>query len=94
MESRLPGTERPVQLGGDGTPTVGDYTPAEWRSPHRRTYLVNATGTHPLGDTEFAQAISRAAASLLQVLDQLIATTRILGIPRVPSLYAGRGTDP
>ncbi len=22
-----------------------------WRSPHHRTYLVNATGTHPLGDT-------------------------------------------
>ncbi|HEY6683893.1 MAG TPA: hypothetical protein VI030_13005, partial [Propionibacteriaceae bacterium] len=23
--SRLPGAERPVQLGGDGTPTVGDF---------------------------------------------------------------------
>ncbi|HZL75552.1 MAG TPA: hypothetical protein VFB83_09270, partial [Propionibacteriaceae bacterium] len=34
-----------------------------WRSPHRRIYLVNATGTHPLGDTEFAQAIWRTAAS-------------------------------
>jgi hypothetical protein len=33
-----------------------------WRSPHRRIYLVNATGTHPLGDTEFAAAIWRAAA--------------------------------
>ena len=32
-----------------------------WRSPHRRIYLINATGTHPLGDTEFAQAIWRAA---------------------------------
>jgi hypothetical protein len=28
-ESRLPGTERPTQLGGDGTPTVGDFSPAE-----------------------------------------------------------------
>ena len=33
-----------------------------WRSPHRRIYLVNANGTHPLGDTEFAQALWRAAA--------------------------------
>jgi hypothetical protein len=34
-----------------------------WRSPHRRIYLINATGTHPLGDTEYAQAIWRAAMS-------------------------------
>jgi hypothetical protein len=33
-----------------------------WRSPHRKIYLVNATGTHPLGDTAFAAAIWRAAA--------------------------------
>jgi hypothetical protein len=33
-----------------------------WRSPHGRIYLVNGGGTHPLGDTEFAQAIWRAAA--------------------------------
>jgi hypothetical protein len=33
-----------------------------WRSPRRRIYLVNANGTHPLGDTEFAQALWRAAA--------------------------------
>jgi Domain of unknown function (DUF222) len=32
-----------------------------WRSPHRRIYLINASGTHPLGDTEYAQAIWRAA---------------------------------
>jgi hypothetical protein len=24
-QSRLPGTEHPVLLGGDGTPTVGDF---------------------------------------------------------------------
>src|SRR6185437_12193831 len=28
-ESRLPGVENPVRLGGDGTPTVGDFAPAE-----------------------------------------------------------------
>jgi hypothetical protein len=33
-----------------------------WRSPHGRIYLVNATGTHPLGDSEFAETIWRAAA--------------------------------
>ena len=32
-----------------------------WRSPHRRIYLVNATGTHPLGNTKFAEAIWRTA---------------------------------
>jgi hypothetical protein len=29
VESRLPGTEPPVQLGGDGTPTVVDFAAAE-----------------------------------------------------------------
>ena len=33
-----------------------------WRSPHHRIYLVNATGTHPLGDTAYAQTIWRAAS--------------------------------
>ena len=28
-ESRIPGTEHPVGLGGDGTPTVGDFAAAE-----------------------------------------------------------------
>jgi hypothetical protein len=28
-ESRLPGTEHPVRLGGDGTPTVGGFAAAE-----------------------------------------------------------------
>ena len=32
-----------------------------WRTPHRRIHLVNATGTHPLGNTELAQTIWRAA---------------------------------
>jgi hypothetical protein len=30
-------------------------------TPHRRIYLVNANGTHPLGNTEFAEAVWRAA---------------------------------
>ncbi len=34
-----------------------------WRSPHKRIYLVNATGTHPLGDSEYAQTIWHAAAN-------------------------------
>jgi hypothetical protein len=29
VKSRLPGTERSVRMGGDGTPTVGDFAPAE-----------------------------------------------------------------
>jgi hypothetical protein len=33
-----------------------------WRSPHRRIYLVNASGTHPLGNSQFAEMIWRAAA--------------------------------
>ena len=37
-----------------------------WRSLHARIYLVNTTGTHPLGNTEFAQAIWRAAAGRLE----------------------------
>ena len=28
-QSRLPGTEHPVRLGGDGTPTIGDFAAAE-----------------------------------------------------------------
>jgi hypothetical protein len=28
-----------------------------WRSPHKHIYLVNATGTDPLGHTQFAEAI-------------------------------------
>ena len=33
----------------------------QWRTPHHRTYLVNATGTHPLGNTDYAQTIWHAA---------------------------------
>ena len=32
-----------------------------WRSPHRHIYLVNATGTHPLGDTNFAETADNLA---------------------------------
>jgi hypothetical protein len=33
-----------------------------WRSPHSRIYLINNTGTHPLGNTNLAQTIWRAAS--------------------------------
>jgi hypothetical protein len=42
-----------------------------WRSPHRRVYLVNASGTHPLGDSEFAQKMWRAARSPQQQVCQI-----------------------
>ncbi len=32
-----------------------------WRSPEKRIFLVNATGTHELGDSNYAQQIWRAA---------------------------------
>ena len=31
-------------------------------APHGRIYLVNATGTHPLGNTDFAETTWRAAS--------------------------------
>ncbi len=33
-----------------------------WRSPHGRIYLINATGTHPLGNTTYAQTIWHATS--------------------------------
>jgi hypothetical protein len=33
-----------------------------WRSPHRRICLVTASGTHPLGNSQFAEMMWRAAA--------------------------------
>jgi hypothetical protein len=39
-----------------------------WRSPHKHIYLGNASGTHPLGDTQFAEAIWRAANSLQKLV--------------------------
>jgi hypothetical protein len=41
-----------------------------WRSPHHRTYLVNAKGTHPLGNTEFADMIWCAANQLSRSAEQ------------------------
>jgi hypothetical protein len=32
-----------------------------WRSRHSRIYLVNAAGIHPVGNTDFAEKIWRAA---------------------------------
>ena len=40
-----------------------------WRSPHGRIYLVNPTGTHRLGNTQFAQTIWRAATDPPQTLE-------------------------
>ena len=67
VESRLPGAEHPVRLGGDGTPTVADFAPAELGCVLRlvqpaQIYLVKATGIHPLGNTEFAQTIWHATS--------------------------------
>jgi hypothetical protein len=39
-----------------------------WRSPHHRIYLINPTGTHPLGDTDFAETIWHAADTQTPVL--------------------------
>jgi len=39
-----------------------------WRSPHHRIYLINPTGTHPLGDTDFAETIWHAAQTQTPVL--------------------------
>ncbi len=33
-----------------------------WRSPHGRIYLINATGTHPLGNTTYTQTIWHATS--------------------------------
>jgi hypothetical protein len=33
-----------------------------WRSPHRKIYLVNTTGTHPIGDSPYAHTIWQAAS--------------------------------
>ena len=32
-----------------------------WRTPHGRIFLVNSSGTHPLGKSAFARRIWRAA---------------------------------
>ena len=57
-----PHTRRHHRLKTHGRWQVRQPEPGTWlwRSPHRRTYLVNASGTHPLGDSEFAEAIWRA----------------------------------
>jgi Domain of unknown function (DUF222) len=39
-----------------------------WRSPHGKIYLINPSGTHPLGDTPYAHTIWEAAASPSPVL--------------------------
>ena len=60
-----PNTRRHHNLKTHGGWQVRQPEPGTWlwRSPHKRIYLINATGSHPLGDTPYAQTIWRAAAS-------------------------------
>jgi hypothetical protein len=46
-----------------------------WRSPHGRIYLVNASGTHQLGDSQFAQAIWRATSQPQERAAELATTS-------------------
>ena len=55
-----------------GQPEPGTWL---WRAPHGRIYLVNTTGTHPLGDSQFAQAIWRAASQPQERAAELTTTT-------------------
>ena len=61
-----------------------------WRSPHRRIYLVNASGTHPLGESEFAQTMWRAATRLPQMWEVVSIPVRSVramsGIPASPEI--------
>ncbi len=64
-QNRQPRTPRPAEsqtqdpswLAGSATRTRTWL----WRSPHSRIYLANPAGTHPLGNTDFAETIWRAA---------------------------------
>jgi hypothetical protein len=47
VESRLPGTEHPIRLGGAGTPTVRDFAPAELGCALR---LSNGAAARLIGD--------------------------------------------
>lgn len=38
----LPGRERPVRLGGEGTPDVADFAPPIWARPYRRLRVASA----------------------------------------------------
>ncbi|MFL6044469.1 MAG: hypothetical protein ACJ72M_05055, partial [Propionibacteriaceae bacterium] len=60
-----PNTRRHHNLKTHGGWQVRQPQPGTWvwRSPHKRIYLINNSGTHPLGDSPYAQAIWRAASS-------------------------------
>jgi hypothetical protein len=65
-ESRLPGTQHPVRLGGEGTPTTRDFAATDLGCVLRiseGSAARLASGTHTLGDTAYAQTIWHAAAS-------------------------------
>jgi hypothetical protein len=65
-----PHTRHHHNLKTHGRWQVGQPEPSIWlwRSPHQRIYLINSSGTHPIGNTEFAQAIWHAAATPSSVL--------------------------
>lgn len=60
-----PNTRRHHNLKTHGGWQVRQPQPGTWvwRSPHKHIYLINNSGTHPLGDSPYAQAIWRAAAN-------------------------------
>jgi hypothetical protein len=60
-----PHTRRHHRLKTHGRWRVRQPEPGTWlwRSPRHRIYLINPSGTHPLGSTDFAEAIWHAAAS-------------------------------
>jgi hypothetical protein len=61
-----------------------------WRSPHRRIYMVNASGTHALGESEFAQTMWRVATGLPQMWEVVSIPMRSVrtmsGIPASPEI--------
>jgi hypothetical protein len=50
-------------------PEPGTWT---WRSPTGRIYLVNASGTHPLGNTAYAQTIWNSSVEAAAVARRLV----------------------
>ena len=60
-----PHTRRHHRLKTHGRWRVRQPEPGTWlwRSPRHRIYLINPSGTHPLGNTDFAETIWHAAAS-------------------------------
>ena len=47
-QSRIPGTQHPIQLGGDGTPTIADFAAAELGCTLR---ISDGSASRLIGDT-------------------------------------------